>query len=293
MSLRAFALLALVQVTAAWWCTGHMTVAEIAKQSLSDDTKKMVDEYVTYMYKQGNFTMNPTMVEAACWADDLKEDGLYAMGDWHFINLRVNPTHMKLPAVDSQNVVSIIDDLEKALKEAKGNAWVQGFSLLNLIHFVGDVHQPLHAATLFDATFPPPVGDEGGNKFMVKYQGKTLKLHQFWDSIGELRTTDPTRPLSPADQANITAFATELIHTHNFTKAQIDNYNTSSWAQESLVLATDYAYGKLKPDGVLTEAYIQKAREVCKSQIALAGLRLARQLEYVFKRNKDILRVEL
>lgn len=48
-----------------------------------------------------------------------------------------------------------------------------------LIHMVGDMHQPMHAATLFDERFPQ--GDKGGNSFTV-YNGKTkTNLHSVWD----------------------------------------------------------------------------------------------------------------
>ena len=53
-----------------------------------------------------------------------------------------------------------------------------------LIHFLGDVHQPLHCATRFTAD-DFPKGDRGGNDFMIKLSGHSsaVALHTFWDDL--------------------------------------------------------------------------------------------------------------
>ena len=52
-----------------------------------------------------------------------------------------------------------------------------------MIHIIGDIHQPLHTATLFSAEFPK--GDMGGNLFEIIYLKKKSykELHEFWDAI--------------------------------------------------------------------------------------------------------------
>jgi hypothetical protein len=49
-----------------------------------------------------------------------------------------------------------------------------------LVHIIGDIHQPLHAAQLVDSQFTD--GDQGGNLFQIYYQGNLMKLHGFWDA---------------------------------------------------------------------------------------------------------------
>lgn len=49
-----------------------------------------------------------------------------------------------------------------------------------LLHFVGDLHQPLHGATLFDEIFPE--GDRAGNFFPIYMGEAKTNLHAAWDS---------------------------------------------------------------------------------------------------------------
>ena len=55
-----------------------------------------------------------------------------------------------------------------------------GFNLRMFIHFVGDIHQPLHATSRFTVEFPD--GDRGGNSFKLTKQGEVSELHALWDS---------------------------------------------------------------------------------------------------------------
>ncbi len=50
-----------------------------------------------------------------------------------------------------------------------------------LIHYVGDIHQPLHATTKFDSSYP--AGDRGGNSFKLLEKDGIKELHAAWDSI--------------------------------------------------------------------------------------------------------------
>lgn len=60
------------------------------------------------------------------------------------------------------------------------------FHLRLLIHYIGDIHQPLHASSRYTIDYPK--GDEGGNDFRIKVTHKGLgerpnNLHSLWDSI--------------------------------------------------------------------------------------------------------------
>ena len=67
-----------------------------------------------------------------------------------------------------------------------------------LVHIVGDIHQPLHSAALFNKTYKS--GDQGGNFLRIKtLDGKTSNFHAFWDSGAYLFQNDSykiPRPLS-------------------------------------------------------------------------------------------------
>lgn len=75
---------------------------------------------------------------------------------------------------------------------------------------MGDVHQPLHTAALLDdILFPPPDGDQGGNKFRIRGANVT-NLHSFWDSGAGLWAADPERPLQPDGWALLKDWAARL-----------------------------------------------------------------------------------
>eukprot|EP01012_Entosiphon_sulcatum_P013630 TRINITY_DN1884_c0_g1_i1.p2 TRINITY_DN1884_c0_g1~~TRINITY_DN1884_c0_g1_i1.p2 ORF type:complete len:289 (-),score=76.25 TRINITY_DN1884_c0_g1_i1:205-1071(-) len=276
----------LLAPAAGWWCVGHMLVAEVAYQQLTPKELPVVEALVGYMVNQGNFTRNPTLTQSACWADDIKETTT-VMEPWHFIDTPINPDNMpNVPPAPDQNVEFVITKFGETLKNAKSNTWEKAFALFNYVHFVGDIHQPLHCAELFlPGQFPD--GDRGGNDFSVVYDGQTTNLHSFWDSVGELYANDPTRPLSPTDAANLTSIAKALTQKYTFDSATVEEYRTGVWGNESLALAKNVAYGTLKPGDTLTETYINKVRDVAQSQITLAGLRLAKQLQY----NLGLLRI--
>lgn len=97
------------------------------------------------------------------------------------------PTNYTAPAVPDVNILWSLSQFISTLKK-KGTdpstTWGKIFVLRMLVHNVGDIHNPIHGATLFDATRFPK-GDQGGNLFTISYNGtksKITNLHAFWDS---------------------------------------------------------------------------------------------------------------
>ena len=58
----------------------------------------------------------------------------------------------------------------------------KSFALRLLIHYLGDIHQPLHCASRVDDEYPE--GDRGGNSFPLRVSG-FRNLHMLWDSVLE------------------------------------------------------------------------------------------------------------
>lgn len=71
----------------------------------------------------------------------------------------------------------------------------------NLIHFVGDVHQPLHSADRYTRQYPS--GDRGGNDFPIEYDDDIKELHALWDSVLGYMEESLVRPLSEADRQQV------------------------------------------------------------------------------------------
>jgi len=50
-----------------------------------------------------------------------------------------------------------------------------------LIHYAGDIHQPLHCTSRVDSKWPK--GDYGGNDVFIKEKDNIKELHAAWDSV--------------------------------------------------------------------------------------------------------------
>eukprot|EP00455_Lapot_gusevi_P034126 TRINITY_DN3755_c0_g1_i1.p1 TRINITY_DN3755_c0_g1~~TRINITY_DN3755_c0_g1_i1.p1 ORF type:complete len:327 (-),score=114.54 TRINITY_DN3755_c0_g1_i1:130-1110(-) len=270
-------ILAVAPLASAWWCTGHMVVAAVAKDNVSPTTWNKASALVASL--ASTFPESPEFISAACWADDLKSQGIRANEDWHYVNLPLvrNVLFSGLPPIsNTSNVAWAINESEDILNSSRANAIDQGRFLRFLIHMIGDVHQPLHAATLYDQNeFPVPDGDRGGNRYYI-HGANQSNLHSFFDSVGGLWSDDPSRPLSPDSLQDINNWAAKVSSQYpqsSFAKqlAEDDPYD---WAIESLQLAYDVAYS-IPEDSTVSDDYVNKVRTSCFSQVALGGYRLA------------------
>ncbi|NGX26820.1 MAG: hypothetical protein K940chlam6_00745 [Chlamydiae bacterium] len=129
----------------------------------------------------------------------------------------------------------------------------------------------MHCCSLFNKKFPH--GDLGGNRYTLK--GKYANLHLLWDSgagaFSENRYLENSFDSKP--------IAKELMQKYprkNFSKI----HSPEQWAEESHKLAVTVAY-QVKEGSTPSEEYLEKVREVSKSQAALAGYRLAEILNSI------------
>ena len=77
-----------------------------------------------------------------------------------------------------------------------------------LIHYVGDMHQPLHDETRIDKQYPD--GDRGGNDFPLPYHYGAKELHAVWDKVMYEFHTNPKLPYTPTDWTTWGGYASKL-----------------------------------------------------------------------------------
>jgi hypothetical protein len=122
-------------------------------------------------------------VAAAEWPDDIKGQNWKSFNPLHFLNFPViDPDFTGEIHTAIDNATVAFNECSKILSTSSGDLSVIGKSMCMrlIIHIVGDIHQPLHSATLFSKEFPD--GDRGGNQFMIKYPAKKYaNLHAYWD----------------------------------------------------------------------------------------------------------------
>lgn len=145
--------------------TGHKIIADIAYKNLKCGKKKKVDKILG---KRG-------MIYTSSWADIIKSDSQYNYSySWHFQNLKPGITKAELrhlydnPRLEGDFLFFALDSLSRSIKAGKGNDDAIKF----VVHFVGDLFQPLHLGKL---------EDRGGNDIMVMWFGRNTRLHQIWD----------------------------------------------------------------------------------------------------------------
>ena len=230
---------------------------------------------------------------AATWADQIKSDSAYrddgtAGGNrpggsearrntgyadtlrhkyWHFVDTPFTAiTGGHLPPVPVPNAQDRIVLFLSVLSSPSPDP-LKSYDLTWLLHLIGDVHQPLHAATRVTAGHGD--GDNGGNTVKICDGGgcsSTTSLHSVWDGL-----------LGPqGDVASAMSAARSLPPATTARAAVLD---PAQWIDESLALAKSEVYQTPVRDGIgpyaLTAPYRTRAKQLAGLQISLAGSRLA------------------
>jgi len=317
-ALIAVCAMALVPAHAwAWGCEGHRTVVRIAARHLSIHAQQQLRALLTANpidsgLKRFCQPVSPDpFIDAATWADDIR-DPHPETGGWHFMDIpRSTPRDQaKAACPPSSCVTTAIAQQLKVLRSNAADA-ARADALRFIIHFVGDMHQPLHCTTnndrggncvpvrFFDK---PPVLQKGSDGKPVKGKYKP-NLHSVWDS--SIIAADVK-----ARGITLWQFADDLDKKFS---AQIPawmaaNVRLEDWAWESHQVAETVAYGKLGTavpqevdthpatcddanhvaermlglDQRLDQPYQDDALPVVHEQLAKAGARLAKILNRVW-----------
>jgi S1/P1 Nuclease len=275
-------------ISMGWGAGGHMMVAFIAFNRLNPKAKAEANALLALPINPAAVTaQSKDFVNAAHWADDLRPfaefDNFKAL---HFIDQPFATDSTPLPVTPPDNVVKALEDNVNILKTSSDkNAQAQ--ALRFIIHFVGDIHQPLHCATRVDNAHPE--GDRGGNLVSIKIPGtngtlKTTNLHSYWDGgIGSFPPTGAN--FKPPALSLIPAAAAKARAGNPATDPNIkldDPFNFTAWAAESLTLAQDVAYKGMTNGAKPTAAYNSASLKVVRKRVAWGGYRLAALLNAIW-----------
>jgi hypothetical protein len=272
------ALLLAPSPAAAWWEYGHESVATIADMNLSPGARREVRRLLA----QSRLLETPecparTLEDASVWADCIKQyrDRFSYASSWHYQNVDVcRPFDLEAPCRDGNCVSAQIERHARLLADRTLPTRERIMALAFLAHFVGDMHQPLHAGDR---------GDLGGNRFAVSYgliAGRT-NLHGVWDGyFADRGISDPIGgPVGIL--AELTPAEREAMRAGTVT----------DWARESWQASRDFAYGLVMADPcgalpaerpVIGEDTTRRVIPIVRRQVARGGLRLARMIEEAF-----------
>ena len=263
----------------AWIDTGHMVVSAVAEPLLSPAAKVQVEE----LLQIGGDEKTRDFWSAAAWADDYKTK---ENGPWHYINLHFTADgkpgkNMAL----AENVVWAIRKFTPILADKTKPAAERADALRFLIHFVGDIHQPMHNVAQDTEKFPE--GDRGGNDFRVispvGMDHAPRNIHFLWDIGGGLYPT-VKRPMDSTGRKKIRDLAEQLrtLYPTSQYALKLVLIDPQAWSDESYALAINAAYA-LPENSTPTPEYLAKCQQVSGERTALAGYRLADLLNRVLR----------
>ena len=255
----------------AWGGDGHCIVARIAELRLTDKAQHAVKKL---LYAHESLADD----DIANWADLVRNDRPQTKG-WHFVDIPVEGSgYDKGRDCQGDNcVVARVEGFAKSVADPNLSDADRREALLFLVHFVGDMHQPLHCAERKGADGTP---DRGGNlrKVLVPKGTRTTNLHSVWDTYLVQWRLQHEDPLDFGEAIN-----------HSITTATATKWETGTvtkWAEESHALAVTEAYKGIPAGGPaprLKKGYIQTNSEIVETQLARAGVRLAFLLNQAFK----------
>lgn len=288
------------QPQTAFHTTGHMVVARIAEINL--EGTRMYKQMLDILGLLSPFTKerNYPFVEAAPWADDIKYTNVKSMSSWHFYDNYVNGTRpLTKTEIKNQGLLVSGGNLVWATNQAKTVLRNTKESLIDdrlnksiylrlLIHFYGDLHQPLHNTSLVSEDFPK--GDGGGNKFAVDYPG-AHDLHSLWDTCLK-NYTDVKHPLTKKKFDFIDQIARKVMkdfpESNKRIKERVDVESVKEISLEGQQHAIDFVYNGIKVGGKPSQEYLERGRKLIDEQLAVAGYRLTKSMRKLFEQ-EDVL----
>ena len=264
-------LLLLAPAALAWGGLGHRLVGELAQRHLTPEARAQVAELLAG-------EANPTLAGVATWADDLRNtdpDRFRQTSRWHYINTPPGTCTYDAgrDCPDGNCVIAAIERQRAILADRSQPLAARRDALKFVVHFVGDVHQPLHATNHTD---------KGGNDYQISlrtdmqpeaYARKHYvngvmgtNLHSIWDyyilgseglSLPQYADRLDALPWPPTTESNADA-------------------GPAAWAGESCRLVD--ARGLYPAKHTMDHSYLDAERPLAEQRVRQAAWRLAELL---------------
>ena len=247
-------------------------------------------------------------VEAATFADDIKYHGHAWQSDYHFLQQpwieEGEASDYELPT-KTRYLTNAIPNLVAMIGEKDGTDYLssqiytsingyypdnsnlaKSFALRLLIHYVGDIHQPLHCEDRFNKE--NTTGDKGANTFPLENHRGVDEMHALWDAILWEGYPHQDRPFT---DASYDAFQTKVTDMVNRNKRHIPSKlysigNELSWSKDSYDIAITL-YDGLTENEAVPQAYLDKNIPIAEAQLVKGGYRLAFVLDHIFSTSNE------
>lgn len=240
-----------------WGLLGHRVIAEIAQQHLSKKAKKGIKKIIG----------KETLAWWSNWPDFIKSDSTWNhASSWHYVDF---PGHIskeefmtELKKAPGKNLYTQIPAMMAEIKNESLPVEQRRNALAFLVHFIGDLHQPLHVGR---------DEDQGGNKIVVYWFGDKTNLHSVWDTY-----FIESQNYSYTEYANLLNIA---------SREQVKAWQNSpleEWFWESHAIS-DSIYDATPNESKLSYKYNYQFQHVLNEQLLKGGVRLAKLLNECFE----------
>jgi hypothetical protein len=237
----------------AWSFKGHQTLAEIAERQLPEGTLSALRALLAD-------EPTPSLAAISTWPDEVREDERWRhTGRWHFVNFPQGacPYRPERDCADGNCVIGALEAQRAALRDPSTPRERRVEALKFVVHFVGDIHQPLHAGYGFD---------RGGNDTQIRLNRMGSNLHALWDGL-LIDTLELDRP----------ALVEHLLQRPLPAPGDVGPSSAARWAEESCALIESAG---IYPDKrFIDRSYIERTRPVAEDRMRVAAARLAAVLE--------------
>lgn len=235
-----------------WGKTGHRVIGKVAQEHLTPKTAAAVDALLDGM----------SLAFVSTYADEIRSDSRYDhLASWHYVNMDKNVRYPEAEKNPDGDIITAIDYCIEGLKSQESTRADKAFYLKLLVHFIGDIHQPMHAGRK---------ADRGGNEIELKWFGEPTNLHRLWDT-------------DLIEHYNM-SYNELAQHVPKLTAQEKEKCMTTprlDWAHESQDLAnTIYANTPINAD--LGYEYHYQHFKTVRIRLVEAGLRLAATLNAIF-----------
>ncbi|PHH84469.1 hypothetical protein CDD83_1899 [Cordyceps sp. RAO-2017] len=265
----------------AWGSLGHITTAYLASHYIADSTESFFKELLRN-------DDDDYLASVASWADSVRYTrwGRFTK-TFHFIDAHDDPPYscnvdFERDCKETGCVINALANYTDQLLDDSLPAWRRAQAAKFVIHFVGDLHQPMHNENV----------EKGGNGIYVLWEGREFNLHHVWDSsiaekwIGGLR--GGVYPLAEkwANQLAVEISDGKFADDKEDWLKDLDLDDAietaMAWSREANAIVCTHVF----PDGVdavdgqeLAGRYFEEAGPVIEKQVARAGFRMAAWLD--------------
>jgi len=274
-----------------WGADGHQIVARIAAMNLSANALRNVARLLRVSSSPS--AVANAMAAASIWPDTVLRDLDPNTKPWHFLDICLDDAEESVGkrCLRRGCITQKIEEYRSRLQRRKYDRWGGKGDLSLLIHFMGDIHQPLHCASN---------ADRGGNCVRVDFRSAT-DLHGLWDNDVVTEIEDELRTGAEGVASRLVQ---DLRHNPSAGGFSWKTGNAKDIAWESHVLAENRIYLRLAipkqrcltglegcdaaPPEIrdlpirLDAGYMAEAASVARTQLMRAGIRLAELLNLIW-----------